>query len=61
MERGSFFANQLVVELCLLLDAEGVLLLEDGEVAEGHQWAGVPEVIPESLGVSGLPEPFNRI
>ena len=36
MERGSFLANQLVVELHVLLDAEGVLLLEGGEVTEGH-------------------------
>ena len=61
MERGSFLANQLVVELHVLLDAEGVLLLEGGEVAEGHQGAGVPEVILESLGVSCLPQPLDGI
>ncbi len=44
-ERGSFLANQLLVELHVLLDAEGVLLLEGRQVTEGHQWASVPEVI----------------
>ncbi len=36
MERGPFLANQFLVELHILLNAEGVLLLERGEVTEGH-------------------------
>ena len=41
MERGSFLANQLLVELYILLDAEEVLLPEGREVAEGHLSGGV--------------------
>ena len=48
------YRNQLLFELHVLLNAEGVLLLKRGEVAEGHQGAGVPEVVLERLGVPGL-------
>ena len=48
MERGSFLANQLLIELDVLLDAEGVLLLERGEVAEGHFNPNKPLSKPEN-------------
>ena len=54
------YRNQLLFELHVLLNTEGVLLLERGEVTEGHQGAGVPEVVLERLGVSGLPQPFDE-
>lgn len=50
-----------LVELHVLLDAEGVLLLERGEVSEGHQWACVPEVILECFWISGLAQPLDGI
>ena len=43
-----------LIELHFLLDAEGVLLLESGEVAEGHQRTGVAQVVLERFGVFGL-------
>ncbi len=59
--KGRHVGNQLLVELHVLLDSKGVLLLESGEVTEGHQGAGMPEVILESLGVSGLAQPLDGI
>jgi hypothetical protein len=43
------------------LDAEGVFLLQGGEIAQGHEGTGVAKVVLERLGVSGLAESFNGV
>jgi hypothetical protein len=39
---------QILVELHVLLNTEGVLLLEGGEIAKGHEGTGATEVVLET-------------